>query len=189
MILGVNVAIFEDGKILLTKRADFHVWCMPGGTVDPNETLAQAAAREAREETGLEVRLTRLVGIYSRPDWSDGGSHVVLFAGEPIGGALNPDAFEVAEAAWFEVDSLPEPLLIGHQRRIQDAAAGIGGSAAVNERISFPPGLPEPRLEQYARRDASRLAPDDFYQQVFGPQDGTPEVEVEGKTIEQASSA
>lgn len=184
MILGVNVAIFSEGKILLTRRTDFQVWCIPGGMVDPHETVAQAGVREVREETGLEVRLTRLVGIYSRPSWSDGGSHIVLFIAEQTGGAPKPDPFEVAEIAYFDPDALPERMMIGHQRRILDAASGIGGSTAVRETIAFPPGLPEPRAEQYARRDESGLARDEFYWQVFGPQgDAPPQVEIEGDTV------
>lgn len=45
--LGVNVAVFRAGKILLTKREDFHVWCMPGGHVDPGETFPESAQLES----------------------------------------------------------------------------------------------------------------------------------------------
>lgn len=80
-VLGVNVAIIQDGKVLLTRRRDFEVWCLPGGEVDSGETLAQAAIREAREEVGLEVHLEQLVGVHTRPQWLSCGSHVVVFAG------------------------------------------------------------------------------------------------------------
>jgi hypothetical protein len=59
--VGATVAILRDGKLLLTRREDFEVWCLPGGCVDEDESLADAARREAEEETGLKVRLTRLV--------------------------------------------------------------------------------------------------------------------------------
>ena len=49
-ILGVNVAIFQEGKVLLTKRVDFEVWCLPGGEVDEGESLAQAACVKRRKK-------------------------------------------------------------------------------------------------------------------------------------------
>jgi len=179
MLLGVNVAIFKDGKVLLTRREDFRVWCLPGGAADENESIVQAGMREVREETGLEVRLTRLVGIYSRPGWSDGGSHIVVFTGEVTGGTLSPDPNEVVEIGYFDPGALPE-LLNDQRGRIRDAAAGIGGSTAVRETARFPEGIPEPRAELYARRDQSGLARDAFYRQTFGAEDTAAEIEIEG---------
>ncbi len=66
--LGASVAIIQAGQILLIQREDFEVWGLPGGQVEAGESIAQAAMREARAETGLDVELTRLVGIYSLPD-------------------------------------------------------------------------------------------------------------------------
>ena len=50
----------EDGRILLAKREDFEVWCIPGGMVEDGESVARAAVREIAEETGLTVELTVL---------------------------------------------------------------------------------------------------------------------------------
>jgi len=85
---GVSVAVIQNGQILLTQRSDLPIWVLPGGAVDDGESLAQAAIRETREETGLEVELTRLVGVYSRPHWRNDGDHSTLFAARPIGGNL-----------------------------------------------------------------------------------------------------
>ena len=63
---GVEIAVFDAGKVLLIKRRDFQVWALPGGGIDAGESVAQAAVRETREETGLEVELQHLVGVYSR---------------------------------------------------------------------------------------------------------------------------
>lgn len=183
MLLGVNVAIFDNGKVLLTKRDDFHVWCMPGGHVDDNESLAQAAMREVREETGLEVRLTRLVGTYSRPGWKDGGYHIITFAGEVMGGELSPDPHEVVDIAYFDVADLP-PLLIGQRQRILDAAAGYGGAVAWSEDILYPAEQPASRQALYAARDASGLARDAFYRRYFTEDIPPGTVEVRGRPAE-----
>ncbi|HEX3053568.1 MAG TPA: NUDIX domain-containing protein [Aggregatilineaceae bacterium] len=181
MILGVNVAIFQEGKILLTQREDFRVWCMPGGHVDDHESVAQAAIREVREEVGLEVQLTQMVGIYSRPAWKDGGYHIVVFRGEIVGGTMMPDPHEVLEIGYFDLDALPT-LLIGQYQRIQDAAAGIGGSIARSESIVYPADQPNERLDLYAQRDESGLARDDYYLQHFSVTETNPTglIEVEG---------
>jgi ADP-ribose pyrophosphatase YjhB (NUDIX family) len=81
MDVGASTAIIQSGQILLTKRRDVEAWALPGGHVEAGETVAEAAKREAQEETGLEVRLLRLVGIYCLPQWPDGGHINALFAG------------------------------------------------------------------------------------------------------------
>lgn len=66
--LGGDAAIFnEQGHILLIDRVDGSGWCLPCGWVEPNERPADTAVRETKEETGLEVRVRRLVGVFSRP--------------------------------------------------------------------------------------------------------------------------
>ncbi|MGC9523488.1 MAG: NUDIX hydrolase [Anaerolineae bacterium] len=62
--LGASVAIIEDGRVLLTKRDDVEAWALPGGRIEAGESVVEAACREALEETGLEISVTRLVGIY-----------------------------------------------------------------------------------------------------------------------------
>lgn len=65
--IGTEAAVFNDsGEILLMERPDGTGWCMPCGWVEPNEKPADGAVRETREETGLEVKVRRFVGVFSR---------------------------------------------------------------------------------------------------------------------------
>lgn len=112
-------AIFSlDGGILLIQRAiepSYGKWVFPGGYVDRGESLEAAAIREVREECGLDVRLTRLLGVYSSP-----GNPVILIAyvGEVTGGALAVDeegqdarAFPPAEIPWDQL-AFPSTLRV-----------------------------------------------------------------------------
>ena len=162
--IGAVAAIIEHGRILLTQREDSDVWCLPGGAVEDGESLEEAAAREAFEETGLQVRLTRLVGMYSQPRWHHGGNHFALFAAEPIGGALQLAAGETTDAGFFDRSALPEPLVWWHQQPIDDALDGVVGAAReIAGDWPFDPAMT--RQELYAMRDQSGLSRKQFFAQ------------------------
>ena len=65
--IGVYALIFDEGRILLAHRRDIDWWNLPGGGMELNETVEEAICREVREETGLEVVVEYLVGVYSKP--------------------------------------------------------------------------------------------------------------------------
>ena len=177
--LGVNVAVIDDGRVLLTQREDFEVWCLPGGAVEDGESLAQAAIRELQEETGIEAQLTRLVGIYSRPWWMGRGYHVVLFAARPVRGALLPQPGEVIDVRYFDPEQLPDMLLWGQRQRIVDALGGIGGSVVRAQEVALPFGETMTRQAIYEMRDRSGLSRAQFYRQSveqLGPEDQQIEV-------------
>jgi 8-oxo-dGTP pyrophosphatase MutT (NUDIX family) len=163
IMLGANIAVFQSRRILLTKREDFEVWCLPGGVVEVGESIAEAAIREAREETGLSVELLRLVGVYSTvpgvygADW-----HAAVFSARPNGGILSPQASEVLDLRFFDPDDLPDGLLWWHRQRIADACQGLGGSACWRQE-SKRAERASSRQELYALRDRSELPRSEFY--------------------------
>jgi 8-oxo-dGTP diphosphatase len=163
-VLAVIVAIIDNGKILLTKREDFEVWCLPGGGVEEGESLAEGAIREAKEETGLEVELTRLIGVYSRLGGGMRDVHAVLYAAKPIGGELKTQPHETIEVAYFPFDELPTEMLFGHKKRIEDAIEEING-VSVRQEIRIQDTRNYSRKEIYAARDQSGLARQQFYLQ------------------------
>ena len=128
--VGANVAIFNDnGQVLLTRRQDNDLWCLPGGHMDLGERLDQTATREAQEETGLTIEIERLVGLYSShyPPGSFGENSpahsilIALFRARATGGQLTLNS-EVTEFGWFGPNHLPEDIIPQHVRRIHDAA-------------------------------------------------------------------
>jgi len=161
--LAVIVAVIENEKVLLTKREDFEVWCLPGGGVEEGESLAEGAIREVKEETGLDVTLTHLVGVYSRIGGGMHDVHAVLYAAKPIGGELTPQPNEVVEAVYFPFEQLPEEMLYGHKNRILDAINGIKGASVRQELKIQDPKLT--RKELYELRDRSGLSRQQFYLQ------------------------
>ena len=105
--VAVGMIIRTEGeRLVLVRRAiepGYGKWVFPGGYVDRGETLTSAALREAREESGLEVRLDGLVNIYSYPGRTP---VVIVYAATAIGGALATDD-ECLESAEVEPAQIP----------------------------------------------------------------------------------
>ncbi|MEO3802908.1 NUDIX domain-containing protein [Nonomuraea sp. B1E8] len=109
----------EAGRLLLLRRTDNDLWTIPTGGVKRGETVAQAGARECREETGLDVEVIGLVGVFSTPD------HVIVYlhgdqvdeVRQPIniclrarvvGGEVRPEPSEAREVRWVESAALDD---------------------------------------------------------------------------------
>jgi hypothetical protein len=112
------------------------------------------------------VELTRLVGVYSRMGGGMHDVHAVLYAAKPVGGQLRTQPHETIEVTYFPFDRLPDELLFGHKRRIQDAIHHRSG-VSVRQEIETADATNYTRKELYAARDRSGLTRQQFYLQRF----------------------
>lgn len=113
-VVGVGVALVEDGRVLLVRRGrdpGRGLWAVPGGKVRHGERMRDAARREMREETGLDVEVGDVLWV---GEYIEGDDHIVLidFAGRLIGGDLEA-ADDADEVRWVTLEEASEyPLTL-----------------------------------------------------------------------------
>ena len=117
--VGAFAIIFDGaGRVLISRRVDSGWFNLPGGGVDPDESVPEGLIREVREETGLEVEIGRLVGVYSKPQKHE---LVLVFRARVTGGTMVPSD-EADYHTWVdpaELDTIK--LLPKHRERVDDA--------------------------------------------------------------------
>ncbi|WAC28188.1 NUDIX hydrolase [Ancylobacter sp. SL191] len=138
-VLATSAAVFRAGRVLLARRGQrpsIGVWTLPGGRVEPGETLTAAAAREVMEEVGVACAIIGVAGAVDVILRADDGSlkaHYVVVshaarweAGEP---AIGPEA---AEVGWFEPDALPADITPGLGEIVAAAARLVAGAQSAD---------------------------------------------------------
>jgi len=114
LVVGSSAVVTDnEGRVLLQRRSDSGNWALPGGAMDVGETFAQSAVREVMEETGFDVRIDRIVGIYSDPGhvfaYDDGEvrqEFSICVACTIVGGTLTVSS-ESTAVEFFAVADLP----------------------------------------------------------------------------------
>jgi 8-oxo-dGTP diphosphatase len=122
-LLTVDAAIVDEKKTLLIQRLNEPFkgfWALPGGFVDVGETVESACIREAFEETGLNVKINGLIGVYSNPKRDPRGHTctIAYFCG--ISGGSVKAGDDAKQAGWFPLDGLPD-LAFDHKKILDDA--------------------------------------------------------------------
>jgi mutator protein MutT len=110
----------ESGRVLLQKRGDSNKWGFPGGAIELGETPEEAAIRELKEETGLDVTIESLIGIYTDSDMKypngyNAQSIAIFYKLKALSGELICDNKETIDLKFFDVDKLPEMFCKQHE--------------------------------------------------------------------------
>ncbi|HID97338.1 MAG TPA: NUDIX hydrolase [Thermodesulfobacteriaceae bacterium] len=127
----VDIIIRLKGGIVLIERTNPpHGLALPGGFVDYGESLENAAVREAMEETGLTIRLTGLLGVYSDPD-RDPRQHTIstVFMADAEGSPTAGD--DAASATVYSLEAVPDNLVFDHSEIIEDYRMFLDSSGLV----------------------------------------------------------
>lgn len=121
--IGVRIMLIQSEEVLLIRQTYMPGWFMPGGGVKRDETLEQAARREAREEVGATLGKLTLLGAYTHfGEWKSDHNLLFLCTEFALGGKND---WEIVEGRFFPLDLLPDGLWPGHRLRIEEYQAGI----------------------------------------------------------------
>ncbi|MBN1664704.1 MAG: NUDIX hydrolase [Deltaproteobacteria bacterium] len=125
----VDIIIELEGRgiVLIKRKNPPYGWAIPGGFVDYGESLEEAAVREAKEETSLDVSLHKQMHTYSKPD-RDPRHHTItaVYTATAAGNPVADD--DAADIGIFTKDNLPKPLAFDHAQILDDYFSGRYGS-------------------------------------------------------------
>jgi 8-oxo-dGTP pyrophosphatase MutT (NUDIX family) len=109
--IGVGGAVVRAGKLLMVRRASRRGrgnWQLPGGYIEPHETIEQAVVREVQEEAGVTARVDGVMGLRNRYDSDIGNGVYIVLVLSPVSGEPHADGREVDQAAYFTLEQIRE---------------------------------------------------------------------------------
>ncbi|MGB9837414.1 NUDIX domain-containing protein [Methanothermobacter sp.] len=134
LTVDVIIRLSEDTLVLVRRGKPPYEgsWAIPGGFVEYGETVEEAAIREALEETGLEVELEGLLGVYSDPS-RDPRGHTVSICFTGVASGIPTGGSDAAEARVFHIDDIPyDNLAFDHSRILDDFIESIRNQKTAN---------------------------------------------------------
>lgn len=159
-VTSVVAAVIEDpaGRVLLCQQTYGHrLWGLPGGRIRPGESPVHAAVRDIREETGTDVELIDLVGLYTLTSNAQAGDDhelpdllVHVFRARISGEATLNAPGRICRLGWYDAATLPEPVTASARWAVVDARAGRSGVLRLVTRDPEPAELAEPALAESA---------------------------------------
>jgi ADP-ribose pyrophosphatase YjhB (NUDIX family) len=136
LVYTTSLVLDDTGRSLVQRRYDFDWLSVPGGALEVGEGLRACAAREVFEETGLQVAIERLVGVFSHPDYNlqyPNGDLVqpwaVCVVARPVGGQLHPDGSETLNVQWMSIDEALPQFPPSYQAMVRAALASPRAAA------------------------------------------------------------
>lgn len=176
LVYSTIIARDGDGRVLLQRRADLPVWGFPGGVLEFGEDIEACARRELREETGLEVGLLSLVGLYSSPRYDvaypngdQAQQFTICLTGQVSGGRFAADGEESLEQRFFAPEDAPlaempvwyRDMLAGLERpdgpAFDPSVAAPEGSPDMSDMLAGQDGLIVPAVQVAAVAPDGRL--------------------------------
>lgn len=127
-----GIVVRDDGRVLAVRRRDNQHWEPPGGVLELAETFDQGVRREVFEETGIEVQVERLTGVYKN---MSRGIVALVFRCSPVGGQLTTTD-EAVSARWLRIDQIRQQMDPAYVVRVTDAFAA-GASARVHDGVDL----------------------------------------------------
>jgi len=107
--VGVGGAVIHEGRLLMVRRASRRGrgnWQIPGGFMEPDETIEAAVVREVAEEAGVQAEVIGILGMRNRYDPENGNSMYVVLLLRPLSGEPTPDGLEVDQARYFTLEEI-----------------------------------------------------------------------------------